>query len=199
VLAHHFWRACDGNKALCYSLHAAAHARGLYANREAIAHYQRALEIVDQTDAALSTTEWLETQYQLGQAHEFLGKYDTAIAIYKAALPALDLSRPNYRRICFQLAIAYDRKGEYDQALDYLRAIGARLSEPEDPASRLEAAMIARGMAMVHLHREQSHQALAFCSQAMALVQGTNGNNRKMSLVGQMAAERVAIYEIQLF
>jgi DNA-binding SARP family transcriptional activator len=196
ILAHHFWRARDADKALIYSLHAAGHARGLYANREAIAHYQRALEIAGQTDAALSTAEWLEIQYQSGRAHEFLGEYDTAIAIYEAALPAYDLSRPRCRRVYLQLATAYDRKGEYDQALDHLRAIGTRLSEPEDPASRLEAAMVARGMAMVYLHREQSHQSLALCGQALALIQNSDGGKGRMPSAGQMAAERVAIYEI---
>ncbi|MCZ7572936.1 MAG: tetratricopeptide repeat protein [Ardenticatenaceae bacterium] len=196
VLAHHFYNANDARKALDYSLHAATHARKLYGKREAIGHYRRALEIADQTDAVLSTNEWLEIQYQLGQAHEFLGEYDAAIAVYEAALPACDLSKSNYRRICLQLATAYDRKGEYDQALVHLRAMGAHLSEQEDPEGRLEAAMVARGMAMVHLHREQSHHALALCRQALALVEDSDGDDVKMSSVPEVVAEKVAVYEI---
>jgi DNA-binding SARP family transcriptional activator/ATP/maltotriose-dependent transcriptional regulator MalT len=196
VLAHHFWKAGDADKALHYSLQAAARAQRLYANRETIIHYQRALEIAEQSDAVLSAAEWLELQCQLGQAYEFLGKYDAAIAVYKAALLTFDLSKPNHRRICFQLAIACDRKGEYDQALDCLRAIGTHLSEPKDLANKLEAAMIARGTAMVYLHREQSHQALAFCRQALALIGSDAGNDEGMSLANQVTAERVAVYEI---
>jgi DNA-binding SARP family transcriptional activator len=196
VLAHHFYSAHDARKAIEYSLHAAAHAQKLYGKREAISHYQRALEIADQADAFLSSEERLQIQYQMGQAHEFLGEYDTAIAIYEAALPAWDLSQPNHRRICFQIATAYDRKGEYDQALVHFRAMGAHLSEPKDPEGRLEAAMVARGMALVHLHREQSHQALALCRQALALVEDSDEGDATISSLPEVVAEQVANYEI---
>ena len=83
-LAHHFWNANDVSKALDYTLRAAAHAREIYGSRDAIGHYRRALEIADQADMVLSAREILEIRYQLGQAHEFLGEYDTAIAVYSA-------------------------------------------------------------------------------------------------------------------
>ncbi len=196
VLTHHFLEAGNDSKALLYSLQAAARARRLYANSEAIAYYQRAMEIAARSAGLLSEVEQLEIQRQLGQAHEFLGQYDAAIAVYKEALPVFDLSKPNHRSICFQLAIAYARKGEYDRALKYLRAVGTHLSEPKDAASRLEAAMIARGRARVYLDRGQSHQALAFCKQATALIGSDDDNDEGISLVSQMAAERVAVYGI---
>lgn len=195
-LAHHFWNANDVNKALDYTIRAAVHARSIYGNREAIGHYRRAMEFVDQTDAVLSAGDLLEIQYQLGQAHQFLGEYDMAIAVYRDVLPALDLSRSRDRRIRFQLAIAHDRKGQYDQALSHLRVIGRCLPEPDDPLARLESAMVARGVAMVYLHREQSHQALAYCRQALALVDSSHGVHQESAQANRLIAERVSVYDI---
>ena len=194
-LAHHFWSANDVGKALDYTLRAAARAREVYGNRDAIGHYRRALEIADQAGTVLSAGGMLEVQYELGQAHEFLGEYDTAISIYGAVLSALDLSQSDHRRVRFQLATAYDRKGEYDQALNHLTAIGKCLPEPDDPLTRLESAMIARGAATVYLHREQSHQALAFCRQALALVNRGDNLPEGSTLASKSLAETVAVYD----
>ena len=193
-LAHHFWNAKEVSKALDYTLCAAARARKIYGNRDAIAHYRRALEIADQASIVLSAEQALEIQYQLGQAHEFLGEYDAAIAAYELVLQALDLTQYDYRRIRFRLARAYDRKGDYDQALEHLTAIGRILPELDDPVTRLESAMIARGVATVYLHREQSHQALAYCRQALALVDLREELPAGSGLAGRFSAERVAVY-----
>jgi tetratricopeptide (TPR) repeat protein/uncharacterized protein (UPF0147 family) len=196
VLAHHFWRGNNTGKGVQYAKLAASHARRLYANGEAITHYQRILGFANQTKAIFSTTELLDIQCKLGQCYEFLGKYDEAISVYKSALPEINLSDSSHRRISFQLAIAHDRKGEYDQALDIFNAIGTHLSEPKDPASSLEAAMNARGRARVYLHREQTHQALAFCNQALALLSDDEANEDEFSVADLLAAERIVVYEI---
>ena len=51
LLAHHWWRAEDWEKALTYSLNAAERARKLYARPEAIAHYWQALELLERLPA----------------------------------------------------------------------------------------------------------------------------------------------------
>jgi len=196
VLAHHFWKANDTGKGIQYTLQSASHARRLYANDDAIAHYQRVLGLPNQEKAIFSAAELIDIQRQLGQCYEFLGKYDDAITVYKTALPEIRLSDTSHRRVVFQLAIAHDRKGEYDQALELFKAIGTYLSEPKDPASRLEAAMISRGMARVNLHRERSNHALAFCRQALALIGDDNSNREQSLITNKMTTERVAIYEI---
>jgi len=196
VLAHHFWKANDTAKGIQYALRAASHARRLYANGEAISHYQRILNLPNQEKTIFSAAELIDIQCRLGQSYEFLGKYDEAIAVYKSAMPEMRLSESSHRRICFQLAIAHDRKGEYDQAVELFKAIGTYLSEPKDPASRLEAAMISRGMARVNLHRERSHHALAFCRQALALIGDDISDKEQSPIANRMTIERVAVYEI---
>ncbi|MFV2045276.1 MAG: tetratricopeptide repeat protein, partial [Anaerolineales bacterium] len=196
VLAHHFWKANDTSKGIQYALQAASHARRLYANGEAIAHYQRVLDFAIEEKAIFSAAELIDIQCRLGQCYEFLGKYDEAITVYKAALPEIRLSDTSHRRIYFQLASAHDRKGEYDQALELFNELGTHLSEPKDPASRLEAAMISRGMARVNLHRERSHQAMTFCREALALIRDDDSNEKQSPLANRMATERVAVYEI---
>ena len=196
VLAHHFGKSTATNKALNYALQAAEHARRLYAHQEAINHYLHVLKIAERISNALSETETLDIKCQLGQSYEFIGQYDTAIAIYQTALPSTDFPNASHRRVGFQLARAYDRIGQYDQALEILKTIGEQLLEPEDAVSRIDAAMNARGMASVYLHREQSHQSLAFCQHALAIIGDENVVYPTPSLTDQMAKERVAIYEI---
>jgi len=51
LLAHHWYRAEDWERALTYALEAAERARKLYAPREAIAHYWRVLELMERLPA----------------------------------------------------------------------------------------------------------------------------------------------------
>jgi class 3 adenylate cyclase/tetratricopeptide (TPR) repeat protein len=53
LLAHHWWRAEDWEKALTYSLEAAERAMKLYARPEAIAHYWRVLELLNRLPATV--------------------------------------------------------------------------------------------------------------------------------------------------
>jgi tetratricopeptide (TPR) repeat protein len=195
LLVHHFERAGDDARTLDYSLLAAAHARRLYAYAEAVDHYQRVADLVRRGRANLSKADWLDIQCQWGETCEFLGRYDEAIAIYTDALSQRDASNPAHRRMGFQHALALDHKGEYEQALDILQSISAPLADPRDLAARSEAAMIARGIALVHLHREQSHQALAYCQQALALL-GSDLDQTVRDSAASGISERVATYGI---
>ena len=196
VLAHHFGKSTDTNKALHYALQAAEHAQGLYAHQEAINHYLQVLEIAKRNNKLLSEVETLEIRCQLGQAYEFIGLYDKAIDIYQTALRSPDFADPSYRRVGFQLARSYDRIGQYDQALEILKTIGEKLVEPEDGLSRLDAAINARGTARVYLHREQSYQSLAFCKHALAIIGDEDLVPPLSSLTELLSKERVAVYEI---
>ncbi len=52
ILAHHFYKGEDWEKAFSYSIEAGDRAKKSYANLEALAHYDRSLEILDRMDKA---------------------------------------------------------------------------------------------------------------------------------------------------
>jgi len=196
ALAHHFLMGGEYEKSLRYSLRAAARASRLYAHNEAIIHYRRALSIVKSGRARMPRTDLLEVNCQLAGAHEFRGEYEAAIAVNEAVLAELSPTDPYFRRINFQLAVVYDRRGQYDHAMACLRAMQAAIPIVPEPANRLDAAMAARGMAMVHLHREQSQMALTYCTRALELLDGENRPAEDTQIATTLAAERVAVYEI---
>lgn len=196
ALAHHFLMSRDYEKALNYSLRAAARASRLYAHNEAIIHYRRALSIVEPGDANMAYPDLLEVNCQLAEAYEFCGRYEAAIAVNEAALIKLSPVDPYFRRINFQLAVVYNRRGQYDKALARLQAMDETLLAVHDPINRLDAARAARGMAMVHLHREQSQIALMYCARALELLDSDASLSEDVSLAAASAVERVAVYEI---
>ncbi len=78
-LAYHYDEAGQGEKAVEYLLRAGDQARLAYANEEAIAHFHRALELLDDARLAQSRGEWrLEALKGLGQTYFGMGKVDEA-------------------------------------------------------------------------------------------------------------------------
>jgi tetratricopeptide (TPR) repeat protein len=59
ALAYHYHRAQESKKELFYTLQAADHARGIYANAEALQHYTGALELLDQIEAQAASEDQL--------------------------------------------------------------------------------------------------------------------------------------------
>jgi tetratricopeptide (TPR) repeat protein len=196
VLAHHFCKSADINKAIYYSKLAATHARQLFALREAITYFLQILNIVSSTKNLLTETEILVIKCQLGDSYELIGEYDEAINIYLEAMTNIDFVNASGRLVGSQLARVYDRKGQYEQALNIYKAIGEQVFGLEEYQSKLGVIKNARGMASVYWHREQSHQALAFCRHALAIIGDEDATHPTLKLDHQTADEQVGIYEI---
>jgi serine/threonine protein kinase/phosphoribosyl 1,2-cyclic phosphodiesterase/anti-anti-sigma regulatory factor len=96
-LAHHFYEAGEWKKALHYSLQAGGQAIRHYANAEAIAWYQRALELLDRLDRAKISVEIpirLSVYESLGQALTLDGRYAEAteyFAFWRGMDPDLEV------------------------------------------------------------------------------------------------------------
>ncbi|HUF39333.1 MAG TPA: adenylate/guanylate cyclase domain-containing protein [Anaerolineales bacterium] len=135
LLAHHFMRAGNAERALRYATLAAEHAARLHANMEAIVHYGKALEIAgatepeDDPDAAETLIRLLRGR---ASAYETLGNFNQALADLETALGyagtthsqeddwqiALDLGRLWASR-------DYQRAGKfYERSLEIARALG---------------------------------------------------------------------------
>jgi tetratricopeptide (TPR) repeat protein len=81
VLAHHFAAAGDDRRALAYFTQAGDAAARTYANAEAAAQYQHALQLTATESVGDEQMEHLGRQY--GRALEHLGRHDEALAAYQ--------------------------------------------------------------------------------------------------------------------
>lgn len=111
-IASHFLKAGNEAQAAVYYALAGEHARTLYANREALGHFQTALAL-GYPDAAL-------LHQRAGDLHTLLGSYSAARASYEtaaalsapAALPSIE----------HKLGGVYIRQGEWERAEAHLEA-----------------------------------------------------------------------------
>ncbi len=195
LLAAHFWKADDVSRALPYFLAAADHARNLYANQEALAHYRRALDIIAASGLPVDTNRKIEISLHLASVCGRTGRYEEAVEAYVAVLPLTDLSCSTHRQVYFGLADIHTRRGDYNQALGYLRDINEQVTKPAGDQDWLDAVRCARGMGQVYLQREQSHQALVFCAQARSLLD-TAEVVTAPEVSDKLLFERIAIYEV---
>ena len=111
LAAHHFERAGEEEVAAQHFKHAGDHARSVYANAEALAHYQSAL--------ALGHPDAAELHEAIGDLHTLGGRYPDAIGAYeKAAALGADITR-----VAPKLGGVHHRVGDWASAeAHYLEA-----------------------------------------------------------------------------
>lgn len=113
LLARHLYLGEAGPKAVAYLVRAAARARSLYANDEAIVHLERALEVGGRDP---------EIALGLAGLRELVGAYDEALRLYSEVQSATGDVR------AWRGAAASLRKqGRYDEALELLEDAPAAL------------------------------------------------------------------------
>jgi DNA-binding SARP family transcriptional activator len=103
----------DADAAAAFAL-AGDHARGLYANAEALAHYQAAL--------ALGHPETCRLHEAIGDMHTLLGAYTAALASYETAAALCDDDNPTLVEIEHKLGNVYARRGEWSAAETHFAA-----------------------------------------------------------------------------
>ncbi|HEX9014214.1 MAG TPA: AAA family ATPase, partial [Anaerolineaceae bacterium] len=163
LLAYHFYEAGEWQKALDYSQRAGGRAQALYAPREALAHFTRALD----ASWHLGVPPRLSTLRGRAQAYEILGEFDRARADDETALDlaALGADPEDQWQALLDLGFLWqsrdlDRAGEYYQrALELARSLG-------DPS------VLARTLNRVgnwHMNRGQAHEALPYHREALVI------------------------------
>jgi tetratricopeptide (TPR) repeat protein len=166
VLALHFSLANDHEKAWRYAVVAGDRAKAAYANVEAAAHYETALnaarrlaEVTDEERAHV----WLALGYTRGTA----GMFDSAFDAYRRATQLLEdpVSRADAH---YERALMRERAGSYSLALREV-TVGYRLVERinTEPAARVRARLEVR-RAFVHQGQERPDLALEVASRALA-------------------------------
>jgi len=128
-IAQHYRQAGQEALAAEYFKLAGEHARALYANTEALAHFRSALALGHPAGAAIYTA--------IGDLQTLIGEYGAALASYETAAALCDPDAlPEIER---KLGLVHDRRGEWDLAEAHVQAALAALSdEAEDRGSRIE-------------------------------------------------------------
>jgi class 3 adenylate cyclase/tetratricopeptide (TPR) repeat protein len=111
LLARHLYLGEAGAKAIDYLVRAGERARRLFANEEAILHFQRAAEVAagDPTVAG----RLAEIQLSLADLHEFVGAYDEAMKLYATVRDAT-----SDVRAWAGMVSTRQKQGRYEEALD---------------------------------------------------------------------------------
>jgi class 3 adenylate cyclase/tetratricopeptide (TPR) repeat protein len=87
LLAHHWERAEEQEKAVGYLLRAGEQARVAYANEEAIDYYQRALALMDELPPDACQPEWrLTALNELGKTYFLISKFQEAEPLLREAI-----------------------------------------------------------------------------------------------------------------
>jgi tetratricopeptide (TPR) repeat protein/regulation of enolase protein 1 (concanavalin A-like superfamily) len=138
-LAWHYLQSGHVSKAIDYLLKAGQKAKGMYANREAISYFEKALEFIQAqpTDEKRISLEMTICE-ELGDVLFTTGAHQEAEAQFYRAL-SLASNQPDMRRIASltcKLADSIQWQGEYDRAIEIAES-GLRTSGDQEPSPEL--------------------------------------------------------------
>ncbi len=157
-IARHYQLAGQDPEAADYFKRAGEHARSLYANREALNHFQSALAL-GHPDVAL-------LHEAVGDVQTLLGEYSAALTAYETA--AALCGAHGLARIEHKLGQVCQRRGEWDLAESHFRAALDILDQTED--ARQSAQLYADRSLTAH-HLGQDDRALGLARQALELAE----------------------------
>ena len=165
ALARHWGLGGDRRKAARYLVAAGDWARGLYANDDAIQHYERALATLAQSEA--SAREVSAVRERLADILAPLGRRAEALAHYDAILAAAATAgdRPTQARLERKLAILSWDAGDRSGAAARLRA-GLELMA--DHPDRIELAHLYHEMGRQAFRSGDNEGAVAWAGRALA-------------------------------
>ena len=119
ILAYHFRAGSDAEKALEYSLLAAREAQGQYANRDAVYHYERALELLrgehySGLEGSADATRHLRAE--LAQSRVQAGQYAEGIVLFEQCLAGARTD-PERAQVQVGLGRAHQEMGDTPKAI----------------------------------------------------------------------------------
>jgi len=128
-LAVHYGRSDRDDKALHWLVRAGDRAGGLFANDEALALYESALERASHVDGLVDAGEILE---RMGDVHTLTGKLDDALDVLRGAQDRSPPRPARLARLQRKVGLALMRKGAFAEALQALDEGIAALGDQED-------------------------------------------------------------------
>jgi predicted ATPase/class 3 adenylate cyclase len=167
LLAFHYDRSENQPKKCEYLRKAGEAAQAEYANEAAIDFYRRVLEL-------LPAAEKEGVMVRLGEVLALLGQYDEALSYYHSARELLEgpeaAAPPSNHyymtELCRKIAEVYDRRSEYDLALEWLQK-GLNYLNEDGPS--IEVARLLSLWALVHRHQGKNEEAIAQCQKSLTI------------------------------
>jgi len=181
-IAQHYKSAGQASEAAAYYRMAGEHARSLYANAEAIGHFEAAL--------ALGHPDRTELNEALGELHTLRGAYAAALERFEAA--AALVSEPGERlgEIEHKIGDVYYRMGEWAQAENHFQSALDMLGSS---GSQAECARIFADWSRTAHRQGQADRAQDLATQALKLAE-TAGDARSLAqahnILGVLARSR---------
>jgi predicted ATPase/uncharacterized protein HemY len=176
-LAYHFLNGGSELHALDYLVLAGEKAITRNANEEALAHLQRAAEILSRNPDTDERLQWRVT-VGLGDVYRFIGKYPESTSVLRSGLPLAQtgrLFRPQRAGLYRRLGETAQKQGEIEKARRYFTMTQIMLGEPEEPQYQLEAARTLAGMAWGHFYLGQFEEAREACEESLAFAARADG------------------------
>jgi predicted ATPase/class 3 adenylate cyclase len=169
LIAHHAYSGQDWEMALRYQILAGAQAQKLFANKEALDHFHKALACSQHLAEADEKERLYTIQAALGELLLVTSQYDEAQTHLEQAHDlALASGRADSQAYaCRQLAQLYQLRGDYTLAFEWIGR-GLALLEGQETAEAAELLLIS---GLIHTRQGHNKQALADCQRALQLAQ----------------------------
>jgi adenylate cyclase len=171
LLAFHYLRGQEWEKALQYNLMAAQGAQRAFANESAIIACQRALDSISRLQGTRDTSaERIAAHETLGDVLSLTGRYDDALENYATArvivadLPRTPEQTCHLSDLCRKIAEVYERRSDYETAFEWLKKGLGYLNE-EEPT--VEAARIYLLGAGVYHRQGKNHDAMEWSQKSI--------------------------------
>ncbi|CAN5816627.1 AAA family ATPase [soil metagenome] len=149
-IARHYSLGGREDEAANYYKQAGKHARYLYANAEALSHFQTAL--------ALGHPDTVGLHESIGDVHTTLGDYGAAVTSYESAAALAD--GPGLSGAEHKLGLLHQRRGEWNLAESHYEAAMEALGET-GPSAQLARLYADRSLAAYHQGRAGAAEDLA--------------------------------------
>jgi adenylate cyclase len=184
VLSFHYSNSTDKSRAFLYATKAAEKCANMFANKEAIEHYCRALSAAESLPRQ-DMIQLCRIYAGLGDVYLLTGLYEEAIAACRAGLGwlrkcpkarATEEAQSRARSIallCHRMGLAHDGKGQYRQALE-LYTRGVTSARGQDP--HLEATLYL-AMAGVLFRKGSYAEAFGRCTRGVDLARSAGSQD----------------------
>jgi class 3 adenylate cyclase/predicted ATPase len=172
VIAHHAFAGQDWPRALHYQLLAGQQAQRLFANQDAIGHFEKALQSAENLDQGETAVHRQTIHTALGELLTVTSQYDEALEHLNQALSLATASgdEEGQARVCQWLARLHERRGEYASTLEWVQQGLDALQGQETP----EAAELLLVAGLIHTRQGNYDDALEQCQKGLGIAQGLN-------------------------
>ena len=185
-LAYHYRGAGKPGKELFYTLQAAERAQGIYANAEAVEHYTRALELLDETErartpASRELTERARTPASRELIESQASDEDRLYAIRAQRFEVLS-GRSTLLRLMGRME---SERADAQALLELAGQLG------DDPGWRIDALLQQFGMMTHWQSRGRIDTGISMAEEALALSRQVGDQRREMQALFALANQRV--------